>query len=294
MASLRASLLALLSTRAFAGVGGSVLSLARCSPSPFQTFNYTKKKLQLTGDAHPLWSSEWCMSTNNGIDFLPVANATGLMTSPCGSAFTVSLGNGAVALADGSGLCAAVAGAASPALPGVMLALAPCAPGAPAQAFAFDAASGALTHTPSGLCVDAGSRTKGCEPGSLGAALPFCDSSLPLDARVADLVARISFDEKAAMLSTASGGAPGIGVSPVQWWSEALHGLANNVGVSFNGATPASTSFPQPITSSCAFNRTLWRETGKAISTEARAFNNAGHSYLTKWSPNLNLARDSR
>lgn len=88
------------------------------------------------------------------------------------------------------------------------------------------------------------------------------------------------------MLSTASGGAPRAGVSPQQWWQEALHGIANNVGVSFNGATPASTSFPQPITSSCAFNRSLWRATGEAISTEVRAFANAGHAGLTMWSPN--------
>ena len=85
------------------------------------------------------------------------------------------------------------------------------------------------------------------KPGSLGAGLPFCDAGAPLDARVADLVGRLSFEEKAFMLATASGGAPRVGVSVSQWWQEALHGIANNVGVSFNGDTPASTSFPQPM-----------------------------------------------
>jgi beta-glucosidase-like glycosyl hydrolase len=117
---------------------------------------------------------------------------------------------------------------------------------------------------------------------------------LPLDARVADLVGRITLDEKAAMLSTSSGGAPRVGVAAAQWWQEALHGLANNVGVSFNEPTPFSTSFPQPITTSCAFNRSLWRAIGAAISDEVRAFANAGHSGLTLWSPNINLARDPR
>jgi hypothetical protein len=281
--ALRAAALASLLACAHAGVGGSTLSLAACAPSPFQSWNFTGGKLRLTGDAAPLWQSAWCMATNNGINHLPTAAGTGLYASPCGSAFPVTLAPPAIALADGSGLCVALAPGA-PALPGAMLALAPCAAGAAAQAFSL--AAGALTHAPSGLCVDAGSRFKACEPGSLGAGLPFCDAGAPLDARVADLVGRLSFEEKAFMLSTASGGAPRAGVSPQQWWQEALHGIANNVGVSFNGATPASTSFPQPITSSCAFNRTLWRATGEAISTEVRAFANAGHAGLTMWSPN--------
>jgi beta-glucosidase-like glycosyl hydrolase len=93
-------------------------------------------------------------------------------------------------------------------------------------------------------------------------------------------VSRLSFEDKVGMLATPSGGAAGLGVSPQQWWQESLHGLANNVGVAFDAPTPAATSFPQPILSSCSFNRSLWLQTGAAISDEVRAFSNVGHSGL--------------
>ena len=111
---------------------------------------------------------------------------------------------------------------------------------------------------------------------------------------MADLIARLTFSEKVAMLATPSGGSPANGVSPQQWWQEGLHGVANNLGIAFDGTTPASTSFPQPILSACSFNRSLWLATGQAISDEARAFANAGHGGLTIWSPNINIARDPR
>ena len=43
-----------------------------------------------------------------------------------------------------------------------------------------------------------------------------------------------------------------------------------------------------------AFNRTLWRVTGAAIGTEARAIMNAGNAYSTFWAPVINLAREPR
>lgn len=278
-----------------AGIGGSVVSLATCEPgSLLQNFALTKGKLSLSGDLHPLWGSTWCLSVDMGINTLPpVVNST-LFTSPCGGAFPVSLsvGRTSIALTDGSNLCVTVPPVG--ALPGAQLMLAPCAGGASppdAQAFSFSGGVGAISHVGSGLCVDAGTRIKACEAGSLGAGLPFCDASQPVDARVADLISRLSFDEKVAMLATPSGGAAAVGVSPVQWWQEALHGLANNLGVEFDAPTSAATAFPQPITSSASFNRSLWLATGQAISDEVRAFANVGHSGLSLWSPNINIAR---
>ena len=60
-------------------------------------------------------------------------------------------------------------------------------------------------------------------------------------------------------------------------------GVANNVGTAFLDPTPVSTSFPMVITSSAAFNDTLWRAIGDTVGTEARAFANAGHAGLTYW-----------
>jgi len=290
MLAARAVLAAALVARAHAGIGGSAVTLVTCDPaSAYQRWAVADAKLKLTGDANPLWQSSWCLSTSTGIGSLAAAPGSGLYASPCGGALALALNASAprTALAltgAGAGLCVT---AARGALPFAQLSLEACAAGADAQAFAVDAAAGAVVHVASGLCADAGTRAKACEAGSLGAGLPFCDAALPVDARVADLVGRLSLDEKAAMLATASGGAPRVGVAAAQWWQEALHGLANNVGVSFNAPTPYSTSFPQPITSSCAFNRSLWRATGAAISDEVRAFANAGHSGLTLWSPNM-------
>lgn len=302
-AFLSAALLFSFSSPVDAGVGGSVVSLATCgssSPntSPYQSWAYTSgKNLQIAGEANKLWATTWCFSAGDGINDLPSQPNATIYTSPCGSGFKINLTPNtprtSLALNDGSNLCISVAHPG--ALPGVVLQLAPCVTPVPdSQAFTFTTSTGALVHEPSSLCADSGSRFKGCEEGSLGAGLPFCNVSLALDERVADLIGRLSFDEKIHMLSTPSGGAPGVGVSPIQWWQEALHGVANNVGVAFETTTPASTSFPQPILSSCSFNRTLWRATGEAISTEVRAFANAGHSGLTLWSPNINLVRDSR
>lgn len=96
------------------------------------------------------------------------------------------------------------------------------------------------------------------------------------------------------MLDTSSGGAGGLGVDGFQWWNEALHGIANNVGVAFVNPTPYSTSFPMAITSSCSFNTTLWHAIGAAISEEGRAFANQGHAGLTFWTPTINMFRDPR
>ena len=302
-------LLLLLLRTARAGVGGSVVSLQTCNAADrtFQgwAYNAGSKNLAVAGDANRLWGSSWCLASAFGIGTLPAQTNATVYTSPCGSAFALDLApdtpRTSLALADGSGLCLAVvpAGAAR----GALLQLAPCAASSAAasaaavpdaQAFSFASATGALVHAPSGLCVDSGSRFRACAPGGPGAGLPFCDATAAVDERVADLVARLSFDEKASMLSTPSGGAPGLGVSTQQWWQESLHGVANNVGVAFDAPTPASTSFPQPILSSCSFNRSLWLATAQAVSDEVRAFNNAGHSGLTLWAPNINIARDPR
>jgi hypothetical protein len=276
---------------ALAGVGGSFLSLSTCAPaSVFQTWSYAQSKLSIANDANPLWGASWCVSTGNGINSLPTAPNASLYSSPCGSGLRLQLDAGGARSAVqvvGQALCVATVGEGA-ALAGVGLRLAPCdTPLSDAQGFSWEAATGTLTHVASGLCLDSGSRFRGCAAGGPAALLPFCDSSAPLPARVADLVSRLSLDEKIAMLATPSGGSATLGVSPQQWWQESLHGLANNVGVAFDSPTPAATSFPQPILSSCSFNRSLWFSTAAAISDEVRAFANAGHSGLTLWAPNI-------
>eukprot|EP00850_Spirogloea_muscicola_P010485 SM000062S19871 [mRNA] locus=s62:88354:92108:+ [translate_table: standard] len=85
-----------------------------------------------------------------------------------------------------------------------------------------------------------------------------------------------------------------LGIPPLQWWSEALHGLAVSPGVAFGGSAPCATSFPQVIGQAASFNASLWYAIGEAISTEARAMHSVGRAGLTFWSPNINIFRDPR
>ena len=59
--------------------------------------------------------------------------------------------------------------------------------------------------------------------------------------------------------------------------------MAISAGVVFAAPTPSATSFPQVIGTASSFNASLWSAIGSAISTEARAFSNAGHAGLTFW-----------
>ena len=99
-----------------------------------------------------------------------------------------------------------------------------------------------------GWCLDVGAtRNPYVDPCSLEPAksMSFCDTSLPLETRVADLVANLTLDEKLGLFANGADGIPRLNIWDYQWWSEALHGVANSPGVSFGGNITAATSFPQ-------------------------------------------------
>ncbi|XP_010914548.1 probable beta-D-xylosidase 2 [Elaeis guineensis] len=146
-------------------------------------------------------------------------------------------------------------------------------------------------------CIPRGGATRpafACGGGP-AAALPFCRVALPIRARVADLIGRLTLDEKIRLLVNNAAGVPRLGIAGYEWWSEALHGVSDvGPGVHFGGAYPGATSFPQVISSAASFNATLWELIGKAVSDEARAMYNGGQAGLTFWSPNVNIFRDPR
>ncbi|CAH8281556.1 unnamed protein product [Eruca vesicaria subsp. sativa] len=124
---------------------------------------------------------------------------------------------------------------------------------------------------------------------------PFCNISLSTTQRALSLVSLLTLPEKISQLSNTAASIPRLGIPPYEWWSESLHGLADNgPGVSFNGSISSATSFPQVIVSAAAFNRTLWREIGAAVAVEGRAMYNGGQAGLTYWAPNINVFRDPR
>ena len=117
----------------------------------------------------------------------------------------------------------------------------------------------------------------------------------PLDARVRDLVGRMTLEEKVEQICNHAPAIPRLGLPAYDYWNECLHGVARN-GV--------ATVFPQAIGMAAAWNPPLLREVADVIATEARAKNSAytkahqgdsaNYTGLTFWSPNINIFRDPR
>lgn len=123
---------------------------------------------------------------------------------------------------------------------------------------------------------------------------PFQNPNLSNHDRAADLLSRLTLDEKAGLMMDESPAIPRLGIKKFFWWSEALHGAANMGGV---------TNFPEPIAMASSWNPQLLYQVFDATSTEMRAqYNrrmlNGGqdekfHS-LSVWTPNVNIFRDPR
>ncbi|KAE9595085.1 hypothetical protein Lal_00041252 [Lupinus albus] len=124
----------------------------------------------------------------------------------------------------------------------------------------------------------------------------FCNTSLSVKDRVADLVGSLTLEEKIGNLGDNAIEISRLGIPKYGWWSEALHGVSN-VGrgaTKFSDLISGATSFPMPILTAASFNTTLFEAIGRVVSTEARAMYNVGLAGLTYWSPNINIFRDPR
>ncbi|RZB69442.1 probable beta-D-xylosidase 7 [Glycine soja] len=135
-----------------------------------------------------------------------------------------------------------------------------------------------------------------CDSSSNSPYYPFCNTRLPITKRAQDLVSRLTLDEKLAQLVNTAPAIPRLGIPSYQWWSEALHGVADaGFGIRFNGTIKSATSFPQVILTAASFDPNLWYQISKTIGKEARAVYNAGQATgMTFWAPNINVFRDPR
>ena len=61
--------------------------------------------------------------------------------------------------------------------------------------------------------------------------LPYQNPNLSSEERAKDLISRLTISEKAALMCDESDAIPRLGIKKFNWWSEALHGLANNDSV---------------------------------------------------------------
>jgi beta-glucosidase len=126
-----------------------------------------------------------------------------------------------------------------------------------------------------------------------GADYPFQNPSLPMEQRVADLVGRLTPEEKVSQMTMTAAAIPRLGIPEYTWWNEGLHGVARS---------GYATVFPQAIGLAATWDTRLMHSVGDTISTEARAKysdaiahdNHRIYFGLTIWSPNINIFRDPR
>ncbi len=138
----------------------------------------------------------------------------------------------------------------------------------------------------------------GQDPGNA----PYMDPDLSPERRAADLVSRMTLEEKVLQMQSTAPAIQRLGVPAYNWWNEALHGVAQG----------RATVFPQAIGLAATWDTDLMYRVADIISTEARAkYNDAlkrpaasgpealmtlpGRTAgLTYWSPNINIFRDPR
>jgi len=128
----------------------------------------------------------------------------------------------------------------------------------------------------------------------LGQQLPYQNPKLSSEERAQDLISHLTLEEKVALMCDASDAVPRLGIKNFNWWSEALHGLANNDNV---------TVFPEPIGMVASFDDALVFKIFDAVSDEIRAkYHESRHMgqenrrflSLSVWTPNVNIFRDPR
>jgi hypothetical protein len=172
---------------------------------------------------------------------------------------------------------------------------------------------GALLHTQSGLCLDSAGVPEG--QGCLDAAvrgLPFCNPALPLEARVEDLLSRMTLSEAVGMLGddgdnnspcgTHTAAVPRLDVTQYRWLVEvsSMAGASDTCSALQPWHSGCPTSFPAAMLLTGSFNRTLWQLHGDVVGREMRALNNllttsaalsAGKMSLAGHGPDINNPR---
>ena len=120
----------------------------------------------------------------------------------------------------------------------------------------------------------------------------YLNTALAAEQRAADLVHRMTIEEKVTQLVNQARAIPRLNVPAYDWWSESLHGVATN----------GTTEFPEPIGLAATFDTDAIHRMAIMIGTEGRIKHvqavRAGHSNIFEgldfWAPNINIFRDPR
>ncbi|MDR2805106.1 MAG: glycoside hydrolase family 3 C-terminal domain-containing protein [Dysgonamonadaceae bacterium] len=123
---------------------------------------------------------------------------------------------------------------------------------------------------------------------------PFQNPDLSVERRAADLVARLTLDEKIDQMLNKTPAIERLGIPPYDWWNECLHGVART---EYN-----VTVFPQAIGMAAGWDVDAIRLMGDYTAEEGRAIYNTARAKgdyriyhgLTYWTPNINIFRDPR
>jgi beta-glucosidase len=121
----------------------------------------------------------------------------------------------------------------------------------------------------------------------------YLDPKASVEERVADLVSRMTLEEKISQMQNNAPAIPRLGIPAYGWANEGLHGVA---------LAGHATVFPQAIGMAATWDTDLVHRIADIISTEARAKHNDAvqhgnfgeHYGLDFWSPNINIFRDPR
>lgn len=118
----------------------------------------------------------------------------------------------------------------------------------------------------------------------------YLNTSYSFKERAADLVSRMTPEEKQSQLGNTMPPIPRLGVKKYDVWGEALHGV---MGRNDNSGMTA-TSFPNSVAVGCTWDPELIKRETNVIADEARGFNHDYIFTLTYWSPVIEPARDPR
>lgn len=121
---------------------------------------------------------------------------------------------------------------------------------------------------------------------------PYMNPKLSPEERAADLVHRMTLEEKASQLVNQARAILRLKISAYDWWSEALHGVVAD----------GTTEFPEPIGLAATFDTPQIHQMATAIGIEGRIVhaqslhdgNSGFFRGLDFWAPNVNIFRDPR
>ncbi|GHT76740.1 glycosyl hydrolase [Bacteroidia bacterium] len=122
----------------------------------------------------------------------------------------------------------------------------------------------------------------------------FQNPALSFEERAADLVSRLTLDEKIEQMLNKTPAIERLGIPEYDWWNECLHGI---------GRTEYKvTVFPQAIGMAAGWDANAIKLMGDYTAEEGRAIYNTAQAKgdyriyhgLTYWTPNINIFRDPR